>query len=622
MASSTATLTEALRQTPLLSDAQRQELVRDLQPRCTDVRSLARALIARGWLTTYQINQLSQGRGAELVLGPYVLLERLGEGGTGQVFKARHVHMNRIVALKLIRAECLTDREVVGRFQREVQLISTLTHPHVVHAYDAGPVGPNYFLVMEYVEGIDLARLVRKQGALSVPQSCEYIRQAALGLQHIHERNLIHRDIKPSNLFITGLGQPGVPRPPGDPVGDSPWGVLKILDLGLARLQRPVNGEVTGDLTNTNNMTLGTLDYMAPEQAIDFHRADIRADIYSLGCSFYQLLTGQPPFPGGTMAQKLLRHQQAEPPPMERFRPDVPAPVVSVLKRMMAKKVGERYQTPGDVARLLNALAPGDAEVVYLPAVPVAGNPGNYPLAIPVPTQGGMSTVRTGLTQRFIRNVPQLARRRPRLVLAGAAAALALLFLMLPIAYFAFRGKSTAVAKSTEGTETSAPQKPAEKEAPPAPPQAFLSDLPEASTTGVVFAKNGLLGHNGNGNLAGNPKEARIIVKGVLARKGLSTLAPSGGAATVSYKLGKQYKKLTGGVALHDRGWFSGSKVTFVVLGDGKVLWRSKEIATHDDYPQSMEVDVTGIDQMELQVTVTSSNNGVWPVWIDPRVTK
>jgi serine/threonine protein kinase len=132
----------------------------------------------------------------------------------------------------------------------------------------------------------------------------------------------------------------------GDPSGETPWGVLKILDLGLARLQRPINGEITGDLTSATAVTMGTLDYMSPEQAIDFHKADIRADIYSLGCSFYQALTGQPPFPGGTLTQKLLRHQQREPVPVEQVRPDVPAPVVSVLRRMMAKKPEDRYHAP------------------------------------------------------------------------------------------------------------------------------------------------------------------------------------------------------------------------------------------------------------------------------------
>jgi eukaryotic-like serine/threonine-protein kinase len=286
-------LLDALRSGHLLSLEQLNEVVvGHLQGRFADARALAKELLKRNWLTPYQVNQLMQGRGQELHLGPYLLLERLGEGGAGQVFKARHQKMNRIVALKIIRPELLGDAEVVGRFCREIQVLSRLDCANVVHAYDAGPCGASYFLAMEYVEGTDLARLVKQSGPLPVMQACAYLRQAALGLQHAHERGLVHRDIKPHNLILS-LRE----------------GRIKVADLGLARLPRAANEEATaalgaaktgGSLTPAGAVVMGTLDYLAPEQALDFHQADIRADIYSLGCTLWYLLIGAPPFAGGT----------------------------------------------------------------------------------------------------------------------------------------------------------------------------------------------------------------------------------------------------------------------------------------------------------------------------------
>lgn len=334
---------DALRDSRLLSSAQQEELSRQWTAPLADSRVLARHLLQRGWLTPYQVNQLFLGRGDELFLGSYVLLERLGEGGTGHVFKARHQKMQRDVALKVIRSELLNDPEVVRRFYREVQVLSQLSHPHVVHAYDAGPFGNTHFLVMEYVEGMDLSRQVKETGALPVAQACDYIRQAARGLAHAHEKGLVHRDIKPSNLLVT-LAQ-----------GSQPAGLVKVLDLGLARLRQRAEGEITTALTpvGSASVTMGTPDYLAPEQALDFHQADFRADIYSLGCTFFFLLTGQPPFPGGSMAQKLMRHQQAEPPPLEQFRDDVPAALEALLRRMLSKRPEDRIQTAAEVADAL-----------------------------------------------------------------------------------------------------------------------------------------------------------------------------------------------------------------------------------------------------------------------------
>jgi serine/threonine-protein kinase len=357
-------LLEAIRQHDLVTTAQLFTLMQeDARGRYAGPRSLAGDLIKRGWVTVYQVNLLLQGRGDDLLLGPYLLLERLGEGGTGQVFKARHVRMNRIVALKVIRRDLVADNDALGRFYREIQVVSQLAHPNLVHAFDAGPAGATHFLAMEYVDGVDLARLVKEHGPLPVAKACSYIRQTALALQQIHQHGLVHRDIKPQNLLLASGGRKS-PEPPGANVPGSP-GVVKLLDLGLARLQESVHGKSTTHLPDGRSLTtltlagpvtIGTVDYMAPEQALDFHQVDIRADIYSLGCTFWFLLTGKPPFPGGTLAQKLMKHQQAELPPLHEQRPGLPAALEPLLKQMLAKRPEDRFRTPAELVRMLDTI--------------------------------------------------------------------------------------------------------------------------------------------------------------------------------------------------------------------------------------------------------------------------
>jgi serine/threonine-protein kinase len=352
--SSVAGLIEALREHQLLDPVQMDEVTRTLQGRFPEPRALARELLQRGWLTPFQVNHLFQDRGRELRLGHYLLLERLGEGGMGQIFKARHQLMNRLVAVKVIRKERLADPDAVQRFRREIQMAGQLAgHPHIVIAHDACQIGDTHLLVMEYIEGVDLSRLVRRSGPLPVAQAAAYIRQAALGLQHAHERGLVHRDVKPSNLLVTAQGS-----------------TVKVLDMGLARSLGGGAPAALHDLTQSGTV-VGTPDYIAPEQSLDPRRADIRADIYSLGCTFYFMLAGKPPFPEGTLAQKLLWHQQVEPPALELSRSDVPAAVSAIIRRMMAKRPEDRYDTPAAVA---DALAPYCQSPVPTPtvAIPVA----------------------------------------------------------------------------------------------------------------------------------------------------------------------------------------------------------------------------------------------------------
>ena len=303
----------------------------------------------------------------------YRVLGLLGAGGMGAVYKAEHRLMERMVALKVINPNLVSSPAALERFEREVKTAAKLSHANIVTAHDAEQAGNLHFLVMEFVDGASLDRLLAKTGPLPPQQAAHLIRQAALGLQHAHEKGMIHRDIKPQNLMVTR------------------GGVLKILDFGLARLasqawqsaheageepERPANATRVGSV-------LGTPDYMAPEQASDAHAADIRADIYSLGCTLYYLLAGEPPFAGGTLVDKLHAHKHTEPTPIQLRRPEVPDELAAILDRMLAKDPAQRYARPADLAQALQpiarsrslATATSETKVRPLPAVTVAAEP-------------------------------------------------------------------------------------------------------------------------------------------------------------------------------------------------------------------------------------------------------
>jgi serine/threonine protein kinase len=261
----------------------------------------------------------------------YRVVRLLGAGGMGAVYEAEHRVMQRPVALKVINRAFTARPAVVERFRREVRAAARLSHPNIVTTFDAEDAGSTLFLVMEYVEGINLARVVKEHGPLPVAEACAYVRQAALGLQHAHERGMVHRDVKPENLVRCGDG------------------TVKVLDFGLAALTT----ERGGDGLTEANAIMGTPDYMAPEQAENAHRADIRADVYSLGCTLYHLLTGRVPYPEATALRRILAHKEQPIPSLRKARPDAPPELAAVLARLLAKKPGERYQTPGEVATAL-----------------------------------------------------------------------------------------------------------------------------------------------------------------------------------------------------------------------------------------------------------------------------
>jgi len=274
-------------------------------------------------------------------LGQYQLLERLGRGGMGTVYKALHTKLRREVALKILPPERMDDAGSATRFLREMEAVGELDHPNIIRATDAAEVEGIHFLVMELVQGIDLHKLVGTCGPLATADACELIRQTAIGLQHAHEHGMVHRDIKPSNLILTSEG------------------MVKVLDLGLARL-RSSPAESQG-LTESGQM-MGTLDYMAPEQADDAHTVDIRGDIYSLGCTLYKLLTGHAPFSGSEYdrpIRKMMAHAQKSPPPVRQDRSDVPEGLQKAIDRLLAKDPADRYATPGAMADALGPFTAG-----------------------------------------------------------------------------------------------------------------------------------------------------------------------------------------------------------------------------------------------------------------------
>lgn len=276
----------------------------------------------------------------------YEFLGVLGRGGMGIVHKARHVQLDRVVAVKMVSGSDLTNPDVVRRFCREMRAAARLSHPNIVTVYDAGEAGGAPYFTMECLEGADLWAVVRRRGPLPVAEACEYVRQAALGLQHALDRGLIHRDVKPANLFVTTDG------------------IVKVLDLGLARLIGPHPVPAATGETTWEGVLIGTPDFVAPEQLRDPTAADTRADLYSLGATFYYLLTGQPPFPDGSVAVKIARHLSDDAPrPVESLRPDCPPAVVAVVRKLLAKRREDRYQTPAELAAALAAPGPADRAV-------------------------------------------------------------------------------------------------------------------------------------------------------------------------------------------------------------------------------------------------------------------
>ncbi len=287
-------------------------------------------------------------------LGPYSLIRLLGRGGMGEVYLAEHTRLEMMVAVKVLAERLLNDSRAIARFDREMKSVGQLDHPNIIRASDAGEIDGKHFLVMELVSGEDLSVIAQRHGPLAIADACEVVRQAAVGLQHACDNGLVHRDIKPANLMLNQRG------------------CVKILDMGLALLETPLGGD--GGLTTEGQM-MGTVDYMAPELISDSHKVDIRADIYSLGCTIYRLLGGAAPFQDlqyPNAFAKALGYCEMRPPPLSERRKGLPQALVAIVEKMLAKNPSDRWQSPSELAAALVPFAVGHDLPALLSGSPTA----------------------------------------------------------------------------------------------------------------------------------------------------------------------------------------------------------------------------------------------------------
>ena len=335
---------------------QRREFIRGLP---SDPREFADDMIRDGVLTYFQSEQFLLGKWRGFTIGKFKLLERVGVGGMGQVFLCEHMFMKRRVAVKVLPPAKAEQPAALGRFYREARAAGSLQHPNIVRTHDIDQDGNLHFIVMDYVDGSDLLGIVKKFGPLDIDRAVSYAHQTAVGLDYAFRSGIIHRDIKPGNVLVDRKG------------------IARILDLGLARFYKDHTDQLT--MKYDDKIVLGTADYVAPEQVANSHSVDIRADIYGLGATLYFMLAGHPPFPVGTVSQKLLWHRTKEPTPIQQIRPEVPDGLAALLARLMAKDPKARFQTPAQVAVELelwlapNAGLPPDEEMPQLSAAAMEG---------------------------------------------------------------------------------------------------------------------------------------------------------------------------------------------------------------------------------------------------------
>jgi serine/threonine protein kinase len=314
-------------------------------------KALADLMVRDALLSQFQADQLVAGKWRGFIVGKYRVLEKIGTGGMGQVYLAEHKLMRNRVALKVLPRSKAAEPAALARFYREAKAGGALNHPNIVRVFDIDQDGDLHYLVMEFVDGVSFHDLTRMRGPLDPELTAHYIYQAASGLEHAHQTGLIHRDLKPSNLLVDRQG------------------TVKILDMGLARFFHDDQDMIT---RKYDENVLGTADYLSPEQAVDSHTVDIRSDIYSLGCTFYFMLAGQPPFGEGSVAQKLIWHQTRKPRSILEHRPDMPLDITAVLEKMMARAIVDRFQTPGELMHSLEKYGqmvfppPSDAELPNL----------------------------------------------------------------------------------------------------------------------------------------------------------------------------------------------------------------------------------------------------------------
>lgn len=304
-------------------------------------------LVSKRFLTEYQAAMLQRGHADGFFLTGYKILDRIGKGQMAGVYRAVH-NLGQTVALKILPSSKAKNPAILSRFEREARLLTQVDHPNVIRAFQLGETGGINFIVMEYVDGETLEDVLTRRKKLPVTEAVRLVHQAFNGLQHLHERRMIHRDLKPANLMLTPVPASGKP--------DTTWdATVKIVDIGLGRElfdENAPEGQIETQLT-VEGAVLGTPDYLAPEQARDARTADIRADIYSLGCVLYHCLSGKPPFPDTNIMAQMVKHATEKPKPITASVPDAPAGLQAVFDRMLAKDPAHRYQTPAEAAEAL-----------------------------------------------------------------------------------------------------------------------------------------------------------------------------------------------------------------------------------------------------------------------------
>jgi serine/threonine protein kinase len=412
---------ESLRKSGLLEEALIEKKVSSYSGD-GDPQKLAEYLIQQKVLTNFQARSLLAGRYKGLVIGPYRILDKIGQGGMGIVYLAEHEKLQRRVAIKILPEDKTKDKLALERFYREARAAAALDHQNIVKAHDVCEYNGLHFLVMEYIDGANLQKYVDTKGPLPWKTALNIVIQSCRGLQHAHERNMVHRDIKPGNILVDKSGQ------------------VKILDLGLARSFEQKKDNLTQDLSDGKDV-MGSIDYISPEQAIGSEKIDIRADIYSLGATLYTLVTGRPPVEG-TTAQKLIQHQLKQPPLLHKLNPEIPPEVSQAVLKMLAKKPDQRYSTPADVVAALTpfvlsnsqlipnagstsgAFSKGAPNEVQLDMLPVANLLTDFPASTgstPIPKQTSPSGPLTKKTKKFKKKKVRQDSGSMVLLLAGVA---------------------------------------------------------------------------------------------------------------------------------------------------------------------------------------------------------
>lgn len=420
------TFLQRLLDSRILTD-QNSKVVEQKKARHQHVDSFIQDLIQSGLLTKFQAEQIIAGKAESLLFAKYILQDKLGAGGMGQVYKAYHPEMGKLVAIKVVLSQSKLDEEAIKRFQREVKATEKLIHPNIITVLDSGSIKGQLFMVMELVEGKDLFELINEKGKLQDNEAVAYIIQAAKALEFVHANGVIHRDVKPANLIADSKG------------------FLKLVDMGLAKFRTEDSAQIVSMLT-TNNAIMGSVDFMSPEQTVSTKNVDTRTDIYSLGASFYFLLTAKVMYPQKATLSKLISHRQAPISSLKTMRPDVSRKLEDIYTKMVAKKVEDRYQSMTEVILDLEAWQKENASLVHLKESP-ASNAYQVNGVDFLDLDDNPKETKKSTAVKPVVSAGMIANKKIALICAGLFVAVGLLFAMV------FIPKSTWVKNDPNKTD-------------------------------------------------------------------------------------------------------------------------------------------------------------------------